>query len=47
MDFCYYIRKLFNRNKSINEDYNILLDEHKDVITIYCPNCGHKINSYK
>ncbi len=48
MDFCYYIRKLFKRNKLINEDfyYNIL-DEEKDVITIYCPKCGHKINSYK
>ena len=49
MDVCYYIRKIFKRNKLIDEDfhYNTLLEEEKYVITIYCPKCGHKINSYK
>lgn len=48
MDICYYIRYLFRRNKLIDEEFNYkMLDDEKIVITIYCPQCGHKINSYK
>jgi len=48
MDLCYYLRHLFKRNKILDDDlhYNILEDE-KDVITVYCPKCGHKININK
>jgi hypothetical protein len=47
MDLCYYFRKLFNNNKA-DYDYNILNNEkEKEICTIYCPKCGHKINYYK
>ena len=48
MNMCYYLRYFFTRNKLVDNDlhYNIL-DDNKQVITIYCPQCGYKINSYK
>jgi hypothetical protein len=46
---CHYLRrnKIIPNNVENDYYYKMIDEEEKTVITIYCPKCGHKINSYK